>query len=193
DEQLKVLADATVSLMVSVLQPLANIITTLPAGPGHEGKTAGPSFELFYEADYLLPHREAAWTLLTERLDEAASFCRSVGGDCTPAVAGRLTPVISALAGISATLAAHLPAGRSRARAAGMDQATLAAQLSRAADLARRALEAHGGDGDGLADLADRADAARRAVQEGATGDRSPGDAVWEAAQAATRIRAARA
>src|SRR5262245_41986056 len=148
DEQLKVLADATVSLMVSVLQPLANIITTLPAGPGHEGKTAGPSFELFYEADYLLPHREAAWTLLTERLDEAASFCGSVGGDCTPAVAERLTPVISALAGISATLAAHLPAGRSHARAAGMDQATLAAQLSRAADLARRALEAHGGDGD---------------------------------------------
>jgi CDGSH-type Zn-finger protein len=106
-------------------------------------------------------------------------------------VAERLTPVISALAGISATLAAHLPAARSHARAAGMDQATLAAQLSRAADLARRALEAHGGDG--LADLADRADAARRAVQEGATADRSPGDVVWEAAQAATRVRAARA
>ena len=25
------------------------------------------------ESDYLLPHREAAWTLLTERLEEAAS------------------------------------------------------------------------------------------------------------------------
>src|SRR5262249_62422827 len=95
-----------------------------------------------------------------------------------PGAPGRVSPAIAAPGGTAATLAAPRPAGRSRARAAGMDQATLAAQLSRAAALARRALEAHGGDGDGLADLADRADAARRAVQEGATGDRSPGDAV---------------
>src|SRR5260221_3982644 len=93
DAQLKTLADTTVSLRLPVLEPLADVITTLPAGPGHEGKTAGPSFELFYESEYLLPHREAAWTLLTERLHTAASLCEAVGGDCSPAVAGRLTPV----------------------------------------------------------------------------------------------------
>jgi Ferritin-like len=113
DAQLKVLAEATVSLMASVLQPLANVITTLPAGPGHDGKTAGPSFELFYEADYLLPHREAAWTLLTERLEVAASFCVSVGSDCSTLVAERLTAITAALQEIARTLAAHLPAGRS--------------------------------------------------------------------------------
>jgi CDGSH-type Zn-finger protein/truncated hemoglobin YjbI len=148
DAQLKTLADATISLMVAVLQPLANIITTLPAGPGHEGKTAGPSFELFYESDYLLPHREAAWTLLTERLDTAASFCLEVGADCSSAVASRLTPVITALAEIAQSLAAHLPAGRSHARPAAApgepDQGGLDALLARARDLASAAGAAPG-------------------------------------------------
>src|SRR5215472_5057729 len=146
DAQLKALADASVNLMVAVLQPLANVITTLPAGPGHEGKTAGPSFELFYEADYLMPHREAAWTMLTERLEIAALFCVSVSGDCTPQAAGRLAPITTALQEIADSLAAHLPAGRSRARSAGPDRATLSAQLARAADLAQRAREADGSD-----------------------------------------------
>ncbi len=193
DAQLKALADASVNLMVAVLQPLANVITTLPAGPGHEGKTAGPSFELFYEADYLLPHQEAAWTLLTERLDEAATFCGAVGSDCIPAVAGRLAPVIGTLREIADSLAAHLPAGRSRARSARPDQATLGAQLARAADLARRAREADRSDAlaSELADLADRVAAAHRAVQDRAHAGPPPSELVWEAAQAATRIRAA--
>jgi len=118
DAQLKTLADATIHMMVAVLQPLANVITTLPAGPGHEGKTAGPSFELFYPSDYLLPHREAAWMLLTERLDTAALFCKEVGDECDPGVARRLTPVTTALRQIAQTLAEHLPAGRSHIRAA---------------------------------------------------------------------------
>jgi CDGSH-type Zn-finger protein/truncated hemoglobin YjbI len=194
DAQLKVLADATVSLMVSVLQPLANVITTRPAGPGHEGKTAGPSFELFYESDYLLPHREAAWTLLTERLETAASFCVSVGSDCTPQVAGRLAPITTALQEIAQTLAAHLPADRTYAhpptlaRPDGLDPAAAGARLARAAELIRRAREVHGSDGlaEGLAGLADLTDAASRAAQDG----RSPGDLAWQAAKAATELRA---
>ncbi|MGH3159441.1 MAG: ferritin-like domain-containing protein, partial [Streptosporangiaceae bacterium] len=70
DPQLKALADTTIALMFQVIEPLANLITTLPAGPGYPGQTAGPSFELFYETDYLMPHREAAWSLLAERLDQ---------------------------------------------------------------------------------------------------------------------------
>ena len=77
DAQLKTLADATTGLMTRVLKPLGDLITTLPVGEGHAGMTAGPSFELFYENDYLMPHREAAWALLAERLDEAGWLCSS--------------------------------------------------------------------------------------------------------------------
>ena len=44
-------------------------------------RTTGPSFELFYESDYLLPHRRAAWTLIRERLQEAVLFCARIQGD----------------------------------------------------------------------------------------------------------------
>src|SRR5689334_10741628 len=60
DPQLKVLADAAVNLMFGTIEPLGVLVTTLPAGPEYPGRTAGPSFELFYESDYVLPHREAA-------------------------------------------------------------------------------------------------------------------------------------
>ena len=80
----------------------------LPAGPGYPGRTAGPSFELFYESDYVLPHREAAWILLTERLRQAAEFCEP-GGPCDPPVTDGLREVRSSLAGIADALAAHLP------------------------------------------------------------------------------------
>ena len=83
DAQLKVLADATVDLMFEVVKPLGDLVTTLPAGPEYPGRTAGPSFELFYESDYVLPHREAAWILLTERIREAADFCEP-GAPCGP-------------------------------------------------------------------------------------------------------------
>jgi CDGSH-type Zn-finger protein/truncated hemoglobin YjbI len=206
DAQLKVLADATIQLMVAVLQPLADVITTLPAGPGHEGKTAGPSFELFYESDYLLPHREAAWTLLTERLDGAASFCGAVGGDCSPAVAGRLAPVRAALAGIARSLGEHLPAGRSHAGQAGLDPAVLAAALARADDLARQAgvtgwagvtgeaRVAGAADQAGLAGTADQAGAADQAAVAGTADQAAAADqaAVAGAADQAAVAGAAR-
>jgi len=75
DAQLKALADASVNLMFGVVKPLGDLVTTLPAGPEYPGRTAGPSFELFYESDYVLPHRESAWILLIERIREAAAFC----------------------------------------------------------------------------------------------------------------------
>jgi hypothetical protein len=49
DEQLDALATAAVRLMATVLRPLGNAITELPAGPSHPGRTAGPSFEMFYQ------------------------------------------------------------------------------------------------------------------------------------------------
>ncbi len=109
DGQLKALADATVNLMFQAIKPIGDLVTTLPAGPGYPARTAGPSFELFYESDTVLPHREAAWILLTERLRQAAEFCQP-GAPCAPAVADDLATVRSALIEIARSLEAHLPA-----------------------------------------------------------------------------------
>ena len=92
DTQLKTLADATVGLMVRVIKPLGDLITTLPAGSDYPGQTAGPSFELFYESDYLLPHRDAAWALLAERLHVAAGFAQEIIIGDTGAGGPVLTP-----------------------------------------------------------------------------------------------------
>jgi CDGSH-type Zn-finger protein/truncated hemoglobin YjbI len=109
DAQLKALADATVNLMFGAIKPAGDLVTTLPAGPDYPARTAGPSFELFYESDTVLPHREAAWILLTERLRQAAEFCEP-GGPCTPAVEDGLAAVRTALTDIARSLEAHLPA-----------------------------------------------------------------------------------
>ena len=108
DPQLKVLADASVALMVQVIKPLGSLITTLPAGPGYPARTAGPSFELFYESDYLMPHQEAAWALLAERLDVAAWLCGELCSGRGTAISDRLEPVLGALREIAASLAGHL-------------------------------------------------------------------------------------
>lgn len=110
DAELQTLADATVSIMFRVIRPLGELITTLPAGPEHPGRTVGPSFELFYETDYLMPHREAAWILIAERLAEAAVLCERIGADLTSAVGDQLAPVTKAFNEIRATLTAHVPA-----------------------------------------------------------------------------------
>jgi Ferritin-like len=81
DAELGTLADVAVGLMIDVIGPLGRLVTTLPVGPSHPGRTTGPSFELFYESDYLLPHRRAAWTLIRERLQEAVLFCARIHGD----------------------------------------------------------------------------------------------------------------
>jgi CDGSH-type Zn-finger protein len=110
DAQLKALADGTYTLMAQALKPLGDLITALPAGREYPGQTAGPSFELFYESDYVLPHREAAWILLAERLDVAAAFCAPDSASATPQVSEQLAAVRQSLAGIARSLGAHLPA-----------------------------------------------------------------------------------
>ena len=89
DAQLKALADAAVNLMFQAIKPIGDLVTTLPAGPDYPARTAGPSFELFYESDTILPHREAAWILLTERIRQAAEFCEP-GAPCALEIADAL-------------------------------------------------------------------------------------------------------
>jgi hypothetical protein len=96
-EQLGVLADVSVGLMYAAIKPLGTVVTTLPIGWDMPGATAGPGFELFYQVDYLLPHREAAWVLMEERLRDAAAFAVRCGQACTPALVQPLAKVARAL------------------------------------------------------------------------------------------------
>lgn len=79
-EQLKTLTDVAVGLMFGAIKPLGQLLTQLPFGAAHPGRTAGPTFELFYKSGYLLPHREAAWTVIAERLGQAAELARATEG-----------------------------------------------------------------------------------------------------------------
>jgi CDGSH-type Zn-finger protein/truncated hemoglobin YjbI len=148
DEQLGTLADATVALMLGVLKPLGNLITTLPIGPAFPGINAGPSFELFYENDYLMPHRDAAWALLEERIREAATFCGLIQEIAPEAVVDELASVEQALSGVADSLAARFGEWGARSRFAdgrvpgrSATDAPAAKALSRRAAALKRAVD----------------------------------------------------
>jgi CDGSH-type Zn-finger protein/truncated hemoglobin YjbI len=189
DAQLKVLADATLALMLQVIKPLGDLITTLPVGPGQPGCNAGPSFELFYETDYLMPHREAAWTLLTERLDEAAWLCGALQEGRGAQVAARLEPVLAAIRQIARSLAVHLPAGSAQAREARqaerMAPAESAELLARADQLARAVADT-GRRGEVAAGLAHVFDTAHSALIA-AAGGAAPGSVMQRLAGSVLR------
>jgi CDGSH-type Zn-finger protein/truncated hemoglobin YjbI len=138
DAQLGTLADATIALMLRVLKPLGNLITTLPAGPEFPGMNAGPSFELFYENDYLMPHREAAWALLEERVREAANFCGLVQEIASQRVASELAPIREGLIGVADSLASHFADWGATSRFAGRVDDTVRPAQRDAGGLSRR-------------------------------------------------------
>jgi hypothetical protein len=107
DTQLLTLANAAISLMAGAIGPLGDLLTTLPVGPGYPGLNAGPSFELFYESDYLMPQRAAAWVLLEERLRDAAGFCGRVRETTPDPTAKQLVAVHDALTRVADSLAGH--------------------------------------------------------------------------------------
>ena len=72
--QLTRLADITVALMLEVIGPLGETLTSLPAGPSHPGMMAGPSFRLSRDVSSP-PHQTAAWALFIERLKELSAYC----------------------------------------------------------------------------------------------------------------------
>jgi len=80
-EQLAILENIGVGLMFAAIKPIGQLLTTLPFGPSAPGRTAGPTFELFYIGGYLLPHRAAAWTLIAERLRQAAGLAKRIEGE----------------------------------------------------------------------------------------------------------------
>jgi hypothetical protein len=107
DEQLGTLVRAAFDLMAGVLRPLATTLTRLPAGPEHPGRTAGPTFEMYYQMGNFVPWRDAAWALIAERVAVLASQCAEEAGrgDAPEAAA----TAARTAAGISAKLTAYVP------------------------------------------------------------------------------------
>jgi hypothetical protein len=112
EKQHQTLADVAVGLMVKVLKPLGEVVTTLPVGHEYPGRTAGPSFEVFYRSGYLLPHTEAAWVLLHERLLELYGFVMATATQ--PGSPQSLTSVGDALLELSEKLASEMDGLRER-------------------------------------------------------------------------------
>ena len=106
DEQLATLADVAMNLMFSGIKPLGALVTRLPIGPGHPGATAGPGFELFYAVDYLLPHRDAAWMVMEERLRDVADLAMRCRDQCVITYMAPLAKVADALRAQADRLAA---------------------------------------------------------------------------------------
>ncbi len=95
--QLAALADVAVGLMYGAVKPLGGLVTRLPVGIEYPDVTAGPAFELFYAVDYLLPHREAAWILMEERLREVADLAMRCRDACIPTFLVPLSRITDAL------------------------------------------------------------------------------------------------
>jgi hypothetical protein len=106
-EQRQVLAQVAVDLMFQAIKPLGLLLARLPVGPDHPGATAGANFQLPYRANFLLPHRRAAWIRYAERIDELATFA---GGLQTTEGRDVLAGVSVALGRMASDLMAHVEA-----------------------------------------------------------------------------------
>jgi hypothetical protein len=62
------------------MRPLGSILTSLPLGSERPGVPAGPAFEIMQPSFYVLPHRQAAWRILAERLQELADRAEQLSG-----------------------------------------------------------------------------------------------------------------
>ncbi len=109
DEQLAALVEAALALMGGVLRPLAAALTRLPAGPEHLGRTAGPTFEMYYQMGNFVPWRDAAWALLSERIAVLSSRC--AGHAQQDGVPAGVLAAASAATRVAARLAAEVPVG----------------------------------------------------------------------------------
>ena len=93
------LARTAKHLMNWVMRELGPVLTALPVGPSHPGQTAGPAFDLTYRASFLLPHQDAAWKIINERLDALEEACAALA---QPAGLAALTKVLLAVSEDSA-------------------------------------------------------------------------------------------
>jgi hypothetical protein len=106
-EQLDTLTGSAFSLMGGVLGPLGRTLTRLPAGPEHPGRTAGPTFEMFYQFGNFIPWRGPAWALVSERAALLAS--RGAAAAAMPGAPAAVRDAAATAAQVAESLTAHVP------------------------------------------------------------------------------------
>lgn len=99
------LARTAKHLMNWVMRTAGPVLTALPVGPAHPGLTAGPAFDIACPAIFLLPHQDAAWKIIKERLDALEAACDSLGKQ---AGLGALAPLASKLRSMSQDIGTHI-------------------------------------------------------------------------------------
>jgi hypothetical protein len=105
EAELNTLARTAKHLMNWVMRKLVPVLTSLPIGPSHPGRTAGPTLEVVRPAFFVLPHREAAWKILKERLDVLGDACADLARD--PQL-GALTELTGNLRSMAADIKQHI-------------------------------------------------------------------------------------
>jgi hypothetical protein len=112
-----ILARTAKHLMNWVMRQLGPVLTALPVGPSHPGLAAGPTFDIARPTNLLLPHQDAAWKIIKERLDALEDACVSLSKQ--PGLNG-LAPLSAKLQSMSRDIDTHVskttvPKPRSRA------------------------------------------------------------------------------
>ena len=95
------LSNLAEGLMIEIIGPLGEALTTMPAGPSYAGRTAGPGFRLSRGAA-MPTQKHSARVLFVERLKELNAYCGflELGTEPPPV----LTRVKDRLAGFAAAL-----------------------------------------------------------------------------------------
>jgi CDGSH-type Zn-finger protein len=107
EEELRLLARATLRIMASGLRPLGEALAKLPAGHAYPGKNAGPGFR-FSRNIHLLAHKRAAWIYFLERLcDIERGLVRLSNQDELPVEVAEAT---AAFESVAEMLAPYIPA-----------------------------------------------------------------------------------
>src|SRR5262245_37413782 len=107
------LARTAKHLMNWVLRELGPVLTALPVGPSHPGRTAGPVFDIARDAIFLLPHQDAAWKIIKERLDALEQACAALGKQ---AGLGALAPLASKLHSMGQDIGTYIPQATARSQ-----------------------------------------------------------------------------
>jgi hypothetical protein len=97
-DELETLAKTAKHLMNWVMRILGPVLTALPVGAEFPGRTAGPAFEIVRPAFFVLPHREAAWKILHERLETLAGVSGDLVSHVAPEVMARVQDNLRAMA-----------------------------------------------------------------------------------------------
>ena len=105
------LARTAKHLMNHVMRDLGPVLTALPVGPSHPGQTAGPTFDMARPSIFVLPHQDAAWKIINERLDALEQACAALS---QRAGLGALAPLTEKLQAMSQDIAAQASRTASR-------------------------------------------------------------------------------